>query len=101
MTFYVADQVLVATAGCFAFAPRGVPHTFTVGVEPTRVLVFASPAGFEHFALELGQPARDDTPPANLAMPSPEILGAVAERYGIEVVGPPPGLGRRRPPEVR
>ena len=89
MTFYVGDEVLEATAGCFAFAPRGIPHTFTVDVEPTRVLVFASPAGFEHFALELGQQAHDDTPPADLAMPSPEVLGPVAERYGIEVVGPP------------
>ena len=93
MTFYVGDIVLEATAGCFAFAPRGIPHTFTVDVEPTRVLVFASPAGFEHFALELGQSAHDDTPPLNLAMPSPEVLGPVAERYGIEVVGPPRRAG--------
>ena len=89
MTFYVADEVLEATAGCFAFAPRGIPHTFTVDIEPTRVLIFASPAGFEHFAFELGEQARDDNPPANLAMPSPEILSRVGERYGIEVVGPP------------
>lgn len=53
MTFYVGDAVIEAIAGCFAFAPRGIPHTFTVDVEPTRVLVFASPAGFEHFALKL------------------------------------------------
>jgi quercetin dioxygenase-like cupin family protein len=89
MTFYVGDAVIEATAGCFAFAPRGIPHTFTVDVEPTRVLVFASPAGFEHFALELGEQAPDDTPPAGLAVPGPEVLGPVAERYGIEVVGPP------------
>jgi len=89
MTFYVGDEVLEATAGCFAFAPRGIPHTFTVDVEPTRVLVFASPAGFEHFALELGQQAHNDIPPADLTMPRPEVLGPVAERYGIEVVGPP------------
>ena len=89
MTFYVGDEVLEATAGCFAYAPRGIPHTFTVDVEPTRVLVLASPAGFEHFALELGEPATDDTPPANLVVPGPEVLGPVAERYGIEVVGPP------------
>lgn len=93
MTIYVGDAVLEATAGCFALAPRGIPHTFTVDVEPTRVLVFASPAGFEHFALELGQPAHDDTPPANLAMPFPEVMGRVAERYGIEVVGPPRRVG--------
>ncbi|MDQ3679317.1 MAG: hypothetical protein M3378_02005 [Actinomycetota bacterium] len=78
-----------ASAGSFVFAPRGIPHTFTVDVEPTRVLVFASPAGFEHFALELGQPAIDDNPPADLTIPSPEVLGPIAERYGIEVVGPP------------
>ena len=89
MTFYVADEVLEATAGCFAFAPRGIPHSFTVDIEPTRVLVFASPAGFEHFALELGEPAHSDTPPAALAVPPPEVLGPVAERYGIEIVGPP------------
>jgi len=89
MTFYVGDQVLEATAGCFVFAPRGIAHTFTVDVEPTRVLVFASPAGFEHFALELGEPATGDNPPAQLAVPPPEVLGPVADRYGIEVVGPP------------
>jgi quercetin dioxygenase-like cupin family protein len=89
MTFYVGDEIVEATAGCFAFAPRGIPHAFTVDAEPTRVLVLASPAGFEHFALELGQPAESDTPPAGLAMPAPEVLGPVAERYGIEVVGPP------------
>jgi hypothetical protein len=45
--------------------------------------------GFEHFALELGEQARDGTPPAELAVPGPEVLGPVADRYGIEVVGPP------------
>jgi hypothetical protein len=53
------------------------------------VLVFASPAGFERFAEELGQPAEDDTPPAGLSVPGPEVLGPVAQRFGIDVVGPP------------
>ncbi len=75
MTFYVADKVLEATAGCFALTPRGIPHTFTVDIKPTRVLVFSSPAGFENFALELGQSAHDDTPPVSLAMRSPEGTG--------------------------
>ena len=43
MTFYVGDAVLEADAGSFVFAPSGIAHTFTVDVEPTRVLVFASP----------------------------------------------------------
>jgi hypothetical protein len=53
-----------------------------VDVEPTRVLVFASPAGFERFALELGHPLVDDAPPADAGMPSPDVLGPVTERYG-------------------
>ncbi len=89
MTFYVGDAAMTADAGAFVFAPRGIPHTFTVDVEPTRVLVFASPAGFERFALELGDEATSDAPPPALAVPGPDVLGPVAERYGIEVVGPP------------
>jgi quercetin dioxygenase-like cupin family protein len=89
MTFHVDGQVIVATVGCFAFAPRGLAHAFTVDVEPTRILVLATPGGFEHFALELGVPASSATPPADLAVPSPEVLAPVADRYGIQVVGPP------------
>lgn len=93
MTFYVADEVLDAPAGTFVFAPRGLPHTFTVDVEPTHVLVVASPGGFEHFAEELGIPALGAEPPAELPLPSPEVLEPVAARYGIEVVGPPHRAG--------
>jgi mannose-6-phosphate isomerase-like protein (cupin superfamily) len=89
MTLYVGDQQLVVPSGSFAFAPRGLAHSFTVDIEPTRVLVFATPAGFEHFAAELGVPAESETPPADLSVPPPEVLGPVGERYGIQVVGPP------------
>ena len=89
MTFEVAGELLVATKGCFVFAPRGLPHAFTVDVEPSRVLVLATPAGFEAFAEELSVPALSETPPDDLVLPTPDILGPVAARYGIEIVGPP------------
>ncbi len=89
MTFFVGDEALVATSGAFVLAPKGIPHTFTVDVEPTRVLVFAAPAGFERFAITLGEPAASDDPPPSLAVPGPDVLGPTAERFGIEVVGPP------------
>lgn len=89
MTFYVDGAAHVATPGSFVFAPRGLAHTFTVDVEPTRVLLLASPAGFEHFALEVGVPASSDTPPADLSVPPPDVLGPIADRYGIEILGPP------------
>jgi mannose-6-phosphate isomerase-like protein (cupin superfamily) len=89
MTFHVDGAAYEAGAGAFVFAPMGLPHTFTVDAEPTRVLVLAAPSGFEHFALELGVPATSDVAPAGLALPEPAALAPVAERYGIEVVGPP------------
>lgn len=89
MTFYVGDKAVKAPSGSFVFAPMGIPHTFTVDSEPTRVLVFAAPAGFENFALELGDTATSDEPPASLSLPPPEVLGPIAARYGIEIVGPP------------
>jgi mannose-6-phosphate isomerase-like protein (cupin superfamily) len=89
MTFHVGEDVFPARSGSFVFAPRGLPHGFTVDVEPTRVLVFASPSGFETFALEVGEPATSDEPPEDLAVPAPEVLGPIGHRYGIEIVGPP------------
>lgn len=93
MTFHVGDSVFTATKGSFAYAPMGIPHAFTVDVEPTRVLLLASPAGFEGFALELGVPVSGDMSPSDLALPPPEVLGPVAERFGIQVVGPPLRVG--------
>jgi quercetin dioxygenase-like cupin family protein len=89
LTFYVDGEVLDAPAGTFVFAPRGLPHNFTVDVEPTRVLALVSPAGFEQFTVEVGEPAEGDTPPRGLAIPSPEVMEPFRARYGIEIVGPP------------
>jgi mannose-6-phosphate isomerase-like protein (cupin superfamily) len=89
LTFFVADEVLEAPSGSFVYAPRGLPHTFTVDVEPTRVLALVAPAGFEHFVLEVGEPAAADVPPRGLAIPAPEVLDPFRERYGIEILGPP------------
>ena len=89
MTFFVGDDAFDAPSGTYLMAPQGLPHTFTVDVEPTRVLVLAAPSGVERFAMDLGSIATSDEPPADLQMPGPDVLGPVAERYGIEVVGPP------------
>jgi quercetin dioxygenase-like cupin family protein len=89
MTFHAGDEVIEATTGCFVFAPMGIPHAFRVDVDPTRVLLFAAPAGFERFARELGIPATGDEPPAGLSLPDPVTFAEVGERFGIEFVGPP------------
>jgi mannose-6-phosphate isomerase-like protein (cupin superfamily) len=97
LTVFVGDEALDAPAGTFVFAPRGLPHCFTVDVEPTRALALVSPAGFEHFVLELGEPAREDTPPRGLAIPGPEVMAPFRARHGIEVLGPPHREAGRNP----
>jgi quercetin dioxygenase-like cupin family protein len=89
LSLYVGESVLTAGAGSLAFAPMGIPHTFTVDIEPSRVLVITSPSGFEGFVFDLGVPAPTDEPPPGLALAAPQVILPVAERYGIEIVGPP------------
>jgi quercetin dioxygenase-like cupin family protein len=88
LSFHVGDAVLTAVAGSLAFAPMGIPHTFTVDIEPSRILVITSPSGFEGFVFDLGVPATGDEPPPGLSLPAPEVILPIAERYGIEIVGP-------------
>lgn len=92
VTFTVGDEVI--SAGAFAYGPPQVPHTFVVdGDEGARFLLVAQPAGLEGFIRELSVPATSLTlPPASVAMPSPPEMMAVATKYGIEILGPPPGL---------
>ena len=89
LSLHVGETELTAAAGSLAFAPMGIPHTFTVDVEPSRILVITSPAGFEGFVFDLGVPATGDVPPPGLSLPPREVIRPVAERYGIEIVGPP------------
>ena len=88
LSLHVGETVLTAPAGALAFGPMGIPHTFTVDIEPSRILVITSPSGFEGFIFDLGVPATDDEPPAGLSLPPREVILPIAERYGIEIVGP-------------
>jgi len=76
--FTVGDQKLRAPAGSLIFGPRHIPHTFrNIGKSPARMLIFAQPAGIEHFFEELSDLV--------LAGPlNPDKLAALAARYGID-----------------
>ena len=91
MAFYVGDERIEAGQGAFVYGPRGVPHGFAVeGDAPARVLLLATPAGFEGFPVEVGEPARElILPPAE--PPDLERLTRIAATYGIEILGPLPG----------
>lgn len=91
--FLCADEQIDAGPGDFVLLPVGVPHAFVVGAEePLRVLQITTPAGFEEFAAEVGEPARQRRLP-DPGPVDPAALGHAADRHGIDLLGPPPILG--------
>ena len=98
LELHTADKTVTLGPGGFRTAPRGVPHTFRVTSDgPARWLVLSSPAGFEAFVDEYGEPAAADELPVLDAPPDVERLVAVAARHGIEILGPPGMLPRDLP----
>ena len=94
MTFYVGDETIKARPGSFLFGPKDVPHAFSVDSGPARLLFLLSPAGMEGLIREMGEPARTPTiPPPQEEPPDEAEMGrlmAIADRYGGEMLGPPP-----------
>ena len=90
LTLWVGGQRIEAPAGSFAYAPRDIPHTFTVASPRARFLVGAEPSGFDEFIRSLSTPAQTRTlPPSTFQPPSPERMAAAAAQHGIEILGPP------------
>jgi mannose-6-phosphate isomerase-like protein (cupin superfamily) len=88
--FRCDEQVFDVGPGDFVLLPVGRPHTFLVaGDAPLRALQITTPAGFEDFAAEVGEPAGERVLPAPGPL-DPALLGHAAARHRIEVLGPPP-----------
>jgi hypothetical protein len=80
-----------AESGAFVYGPREVPHGFEVeGTAPARMLLLNTPAGFERFTVEAGEPAKELTIPPT-EPPDMDKLMAIAAKYDIEILGPLPG----------
>jgi quercetin dioxygenase-like cupin family protein len=87
--FKCGDEVFQAGSGAFVFLPRDIPHSYkNVGETAARWLILTTPAGSEDFFIEAGTPAlAEGVHPQPL---NPQRLGAVAAKYGLEILGPPP-----------
>jgi hypothetical protein len=74
--------------GSFLLLPRDIPHQFVATNDsPLRMLLGLSPAGFENFFEEIGEPA----PSLTLPPPGPpdmEKLFALAKKYNAEILVP-------------
>jgi quercetin dioxygenase-like cupin family protein len=90
LTIQVGGDTITASAGDFAFLPRGIAHSFkNTGDGYAKALVFTTPAGLEGFFAEVFEPATDRTatPPSG----SKELIGralAAGPRYGLELLPP-------------
>lgn len=90
LTMQVGEDTITASAGDFAFLPRGIAHSFrNAGDGYARALVLATPAGLEGFFTEVSEPANDRSamPPSS----SKELIGralAAAPRYGLDLLPP-------------
>jgi uncharacterized protein YjlB len=90
LTFYLEDgQPIPATAGSFVHLPAGTPHAFQADSATARVLNPTTPQ-HESVMCAAGEPARERVLPPE-APPDMEKVGAAAQRYGVGILGPPPG----------
>jgi quercetin dioxygenase-like cupin family protein len=87
--FKCDDELFQASAGAFVFLPRDIPHSYkTLGETHARWLLLTTPAGAEGFFLEAGVPADEGGVGAQPL--DPRQLAAIAAKYGLEILGPPP-----------
>lgn len=90
ITFQIAGERVVATAGMFANMPVGTPHSFkNESGQPARMLISVAPAGLEKMFFEFGVPvpqgATTAPPPTKAEI---DKLLEIAPRYGVEILLP-------------
>jgi hypothetical protein len=68
---------------------RGLAHAVVVTSPQARYLTVHTPAGFEKFVIEVGEPAMSFDVAPDEAPPDPSELAAIAAGHGIEILGPP------------
>ena len=87
ITFHIAEERVVATAGMFANMPVGTPHSFkNESSNPAKMLISVAPAGLEQMFFEVGVPLAEGATTALPPMKEEiEKLLAIAPRYGVEI----------------
>ena len=88
---FVGEEEHTAGPGTVAVLPRRLRHAYVVTSATARFLTLHTPAGFEQFAAEAGQPAQALTlPPPPAGPPDFAALAQAAARHGITILAPPP-----------
>jgi quercetin dioxygenase-like cupin family protein len=93
VTVFLGDDERTLAAGGFAWAQRGLRHTFRLETDDATLLLLITP-GPAHEAMfrEMGEVAAARTiPKPSSTPPDTAELAKVAARHGTQIVGPPPG----------
>ena len=87
LTFTADGRDVVAPAGSYVHLSRGAEHTFrNSGRSMARAMIWITPAGFEQFFAEVGQPVpAGSSQPIPLSRDQMELLARTAPRYGVEI----------------
>lgn len=90
LTIRVGEDTITASAGDFAFLPRGIAHSFkNTGSVTAKALVLITPAGLENYFAEVFDCAAD--PSAPQPPPSKDLIAralAASPRYGLSLLPP-------------
>jgi quercetin dioxygenase-like cupin family protein len=100
LTVFLGDERFDVAAGDYVFGPRGIPHAWVVTSEHAELFVTCGPAGtageegsgIDGFFREVGVPVVEGEAPPQPTMPDNEHFARRMAAYGIELVGPPPGV---------
>ncbi len=87
VTLDIGGTVIEASAGDYAFGPRDVPHSFTVGDKGSRMLFLLTPGGFEDLVMATSEPAATrSVPPPPEEMPDIARLQEIVAKFGGEIL---------------
>jgi quercetin dioxygenase-like cupin family protein len=90
LRFFLGDgSPVTAGPGTTIHVPAGAPHAFAVVSETARFLDLTTP-NHEAFFRAAGEPAPEQVLPPD-APPDMARVGEAAARFGVEILGPPPG----------
>jgi len=87
---FAGEEEHAAGPGTVAVLPRHLRHAYVVTSATARFLTLHTPAGFEQFAAEVGQPALAPTLPPPPDGPPDFAALAQAARHQITILAPPP-----------
>lgn len=86
ISFHVGEEEVRTTAGSVVYGPRGVAHAYRVESPTARLLCLGTPAGFEDFFFQTGEPARALAVPPSPGPADLERFAAALARFGVRLV---------------